>query len=151
MPPDLAVSGVVDRGNRLLEWDRRHQSQRATTMSATRPKSGKRAQKNGNVPATRVSNASDAGAVLTLTEAAAYLRVAETEVQRLVEMRALPGRRIGGEWRFLKAGLQDWLRAPLPGSGKEAFLALAGVWRNDPDVEQIVRDAHRRRGRADVE
>lgn len=120
-------------------------------MSTTRRKPGKPAQKNGKGPATRGSNASDPGAVLTLTEAAAYLRVAEGEVKRLVEMRALPGRQIGGEWRFLKAGLQDWLRAPIAASGKEAFLALAGVWRDDSDVEQIVRDAHRRRGRADVE
>jgi excisionase family DNA binding protein len=116
-------------------------------MSTTRRKSGKSAQKNGTVSGTRVSDASDAGAVLTLSEAALYLRVAESEVRRLAELRALPGRQIGGEWRFLKAGLQDWLRAPTAGSGKEAFLALAGVWRDDPDVEQIVRDAHRRRGR----
>jgi excisionase family DNA binding protein len=120
-------------------------------MSTTRRKPGKQIRKNGKVPATRVSDASDAGAVLTLSEAAAYLRVAERQVQRLAEMRTLPGRQIGGEWRFLKAGLQDWLRAPTAVSGKEAFLALAGVWRDDPDVEQIVRDAHRRRGRTGVE
>ena len=62
-----------------------------------------------------------------MSEAAAYLRVAESQVQRLAEMRVLPGRQIGGEWRFLKVGLQDWLREPDPGSGNEAFLALAGV------------------------
>ncbi len=108
-------------------------------------------QKNGKVPATRVRDASNAGAVLTLSEAAAYLRVAESHVRHLAETRSLPGRQIGGEWRFLKAGLQDWLRPPTAGSGKEAILALAGVWRDDPDVEQIVRDAHRRRGRTGVE
>jgi len=32
-------------------------------------------------------------------------------------------------------------------SGKEAFLALAGAWKDDPDIEEIVREAHRRRGR----
>ncbi len=120
-------------------------------MSTTRRKPGKQGQKNGKVSATRVSDASDAGAVLTLSEAAAYLRVAESHVQHLAETRLLPGRQIGGEWRFLKAGLQDWLRAPTAGSGKEAFLALVGVWRDDPDIEQIVRDAHRRRGRTGVE
>jgi hypothetical protein len=54
-------------------------------------------QKNGKVSATRVSDASDAGAVFTLSEAAAYLRVAESQVQRLAEMRALPRRKIEGE------------------------------------------------------
>lgn len=120
-------------------------------MSTTRGKSGKQVQKNGPVSAASVSDASDTGAVLTLSEAAAYLRVAESQVRRLAEMRVLPGRQIGGEWRFLKAGLQDWLRAPDPGSGKEAFLALAGVWRDDPDIELIVQEAHRRRGRISVE
>ena len=81
-------------------------------MSTTRGKSGKQVRKNGPVSTSRVSDTSDTGAVLTLSEAAAYLRVAESQVQRLAEMRVLPGRQIGGEWRFLKAGLQDWLRAP---------------------------------------
>ena len=120
-------------------------------MSTTRGKSGKYVQKNGPVSAASVSDASDIGAVLTLSEAAAYLRVAESQVQRLAEMRVLPRRQIAGEWRFLKAGLQDWLRAPDLGSGKEAFLALAGVWRDDSDIELIAQEAHRRRGRASVE
>jgi excisionase family DNA binding protein len=120
-------------------------------MSTTRRKPGKQVQKNGEAPATGVSDTCGAEAVLTLGEAAAYLRVAESHVQRLAETRALAGRQIGGEWRFLKAGLQDWLRAPTAASGKEAFLALAGVWRDDPDIEQIVRHAHRRRGRIAVD
>jgi excisionase family DNA binding protein len=147
----LAGYGVVDCEFRLLEYDWRRRTQEASTMSTTRGKSGKQVQKNGPAPAASVSDASDTGAVLTLSEAAAYLRVAESQVQRLAEMRVLPGRQIGGEWRFLKAGLQDWLRAPDPGSGKEAFLALAGVWRDDPDIELIVQEAHRRRGRISVE
>jgi hypothetical protein len=72
-------------------------------------------------------------------------------VLRLAETRELPGRQIGGEWRFLKVGLQDWLRASEPRSSKDAFLALAGVWRDDPDIELIVGEAHRRRGRISVE
>jgi excisionase family DNA binding protein len=106
---------------------------------------------NGGVPTKRMRGVADAGAVLTLSEAAAYLRAAEKEVQRLAEMRELPGRQIGGEWRFLKAGLQDWLPKPAGISAKEAFLALAGVWHDDPDIEQIMRDAQRRRGRPGAE
>lgn len=48
--------------------------------------------------------------VLTLTEAAAYLRVSESAVHRLAEQGALPGQRIDGEWRFLKRVVNDWLR-----------------------------------------
>jgi excisionase family DNA binding protein len=85
--------------------------------------------------------------VLTTSEAAAYLRVAEAEVLRMAVHQELPGRRIGNEWRFLKAGLQDRLRTPARKPGKEALLALAGAWKDDPDIEEIVREAYRRRGR----
>jgi len=47
--------------------------------------------------------------VLTLAEAAAYLRVAEGELLRLAEQREIPAQRIGGEWRFLKRALGYWL------------------------------------------
>jgi excisionase family DNA binding protein len=139
--------GVANREIHLLKYNWRRGIPEASTMSTTRRRSGKQLQENGPVLATHVSDPSDAGAVLTLTEAAAYLRVAPSQVQRLAEIRSLPGRQLRGEWRFLKAALQDWLRSPNAGSGKQVFLALAGVWRDDTDIDQIVRDAHRRRGR----
>jgi excisionase family DNA binding protein len=110
-------------------------------MSAT---TSKRAR-NGSAEATKSVPASE---VLTLSEAAAYLRVAEQLVLELASGHELPGRRIAGEWRFLKAALQDWLRTPAPRSGKEALLALGGIWRDDPDAEDILRESHRRRGRS---
>jgi len=51
--------------------------------------------------------------VLTLAEAAAYLRLAETEVIQLVGTQDLPGRSIGSEWRFSKWAIEDWLRTPV--------------------------------------
>ena len=89
--------------------------------------------------------------VLTLGEAARYLRVADSEVLRLAESQKLPGRRIGDEWRFLKSGLQDWLRSWDVPAGKEAMLALVGVWKDDPDIEGIICEAHRRRRRRATE
>jgi excisionase family DNA binding protein len=47
--------------------------------------------------------------VLTLAEAANYLRVAEEELLRLAEQREVPAKQIGGEWRFLKRALGHWL------------------------------------------
>lgn len=47
--------------------------------------------------------------VLTLAEAASYLRVPEEEVLRLAEQRDIPAQKIGGEWRFLKRALGHWL------------------------------------------
>jgi excisionase family DNA binding protein len=48
--------------------------------------------------------------VLTLAEAASFLRVPEAELLRLVETHDIPAQQIGGEWRFLKKALTDWLR-----------------------------------------
>ncbi len=89
------------------------------------------------------------GEVLTLAEAAAYLRLPEADVLRWVDEQALPARRLGNEWRFLKAAIQDWLRSgtPPPKSNKEAWMALAGVWKDDPYVEDELKEIYRRRGR----
>jgi excisionase family DNA binding protein len=47
--------------------------------------------------------------VLTLAEAAAYLRVSEDALRKLAADRAIPSQRIDQEWRFLKRALADWL------------------------------------------
>lgn len=85
--------------------------------------------------------------VLTLTEAAAYLRVAEEMLLQLHREQALPGRQIGSEWRFLKSALQDWLRTPPKPSSKEAMLAVAGMFKDDPTLNMILEEASRIRGR----
>jgi excisionase family DNA binding protein len=89
------------------------------------------------------------GEVFTLTEAAAYLRLAEQDVLQMVREQGLPGRQVGTEWRFLKTAIQQWLSSAVPSlqANKEAWLAMAGKYRDDPDLEQIVEDAYRRRGR----
>src|SRR5437764_868563 len=48
--------------------------------------------------------------VLTLAEAASYLRVPEAELLRLAEGHDIPAQKIGAEWRFLKTALAEWLR-----------------------------------------
>lgn len=50
--------------------------------------------------------------VLTLEEAAIYLKVEYSDVRNLVKEKGLPGRKIGGEWRFLRGAIADWLRHP---------------------------------------
>jgi excisionase family DNA binding protein len=85
--------------------------------------------------------------VLTLAEAAAYLRLPDAEVVGLVQTQDMPGRRAGTEWRFLKSAIQEWLSKPPPKYSKEAQLAAAGSFRDDPDLLAIVEDAYRKRGR----
>jgi excisionase family DNA binding protein len=86
--------------------------------------------------------------ILTLAEAATYLRVSEAEVLQAIEEQGLPGAQIGTTWRFLKIALQDWLRT---GGGhatnKAAQLAVAGVWKDDPFWEDELRDIYKRRNK----
>jgi excisionase family DNA binding protein len=90
-----------------------------------------------------------AGEVLTLPEAAAYLRLPEQDVLAAAATQGLPGRLVGGEWRFLKAALQHWLSVsqPTAETRKAAQMALVGTWKDDPDAMQILEDAMRLRGR----
>lgn len=47
--------------------------------------------------------------VLTLNEAAAYVRVSEKTLRELAKSRRVPCQRVGREWRFLRKALDDWL------------------------------------------
>lgn len=48
-------------------------------------------------------------AVLTLAEAAGLLRTDEQTVEALTESGDLPGRRVGGQWRFGREAVLRWL------------------------------------------
>jgi excisionase family DNA binding protein len=85
--------------------------------------------------------------VFTLAEAAAYLRLSEEEVLRLVRDQNLPGRQMGAEWRFLKAAVQDWLRTPPPVGSKEAQMAAVGILKDDPTIDEFLKEVYRQRGR----
>ena len=86
-------------------------------------------------------------AVLMLAEAAAYLPVPEAKVVRMVGPSGLPGRLFGIDWRFSKTALDHWLRTPLAPSTRESLLALAGVWKDDHDVVEMLQETYRQRGR----
>ena len=116
------------------------------------------------MPATEPQLSRDASGVevLTLAEVAAYLRVSEEAVRELIETQALPARRIGDEWRFLKRAVAKWLRlgphdprrgtfpategrAAPPGS-KEAVLRYFGVFKDDADLEEQLATIRAQRG-----
>jgi excisionase family DNA binding protein len=87
------------------------------------------------------------GEVLSLAEAAIYLRVSEAAVENLIAKQKLPARRIGQEWRFLKAAIQNWLGHDSADTNvKAAQLAVAGSWKGDPLVEIELQETYRRRG-----
>jgi excisionase family DNA binding protein len=49
--------------------------------------------------------------VLDAAQAAALLQVGEAAILELAERGELPGRKIGGAWRFSRRALLDWLSA----------------------------------------
>ncbi|MBW3600547.1 MAG: helix-turn-helix domain-containing protein [Planctomycetes bacterium] len=88
--------------------------------------------------------------ILTLAEAAAYLRLPEDAVLDAVQGQHLPGRKVQNEWRFLKPAIQRWL-ATSPMTGHQALADLAGAWKDDPYLEQMLENIYRERGRPMVD
>src|SRR5688572_18515837 len=92
----------------------------------------------------RSKNASSSAApaelseVLTLTEAAAYLRTSPEEVFRLVHEQGLPGRRVGDDCRFLKSAIQDWLRSLGVSTAQAFWHTHFGALKDDPHLEEML-------------
>jgi len=84
--------------------------------------------------------------VLNLSEAAAYLRLPEAEVVRLIREQDLPARQVGVEWRLLLTAIRGWLGSgKSPESNKDAWMKLVGVWRDDPFFEDFLGEVNRER------
>ncbi len=95
--------------------------------------------------------AAQAGEVLTLAEAAAFLRVTEQDVLSLVGAQGLPGRKVGDDWRFLKAAVTGWLgAAAVPDKGR-FWQTHFGALKDDPYLEAMLQEIYRRRGRPETD
>jgi excisionase family DNA binding protein len=86
--------------------------------------------------------------VLTLTEAAGYLRLPRRELERLAREGSLPGRQVGKHWRFLKAALDDWLRGC---GGRAVLLQQAGALAGDETLPRLREMIYAQRGRPEAE
>ena len=58
--------------------------------------------------------------VLTVREVSHYLRLARSTVYRLAQNGRLPGRKVGGTWRFPRRGLDEWLAQQAPAAARPA-------------------------------
>jgi excisionase family DNA binding protein len=95
-----------------------------------------------------IETATQTERVLTLEEAAAFLRVSEAALADKATAGEVPAQQIGGEWRFLQRALVDWLYAsasvngaPRADSGsKEAVLKVFGIFKEDDDLKARLAD-----------
>lgn len=88
-----------------------------------------------------------AGEVLTLSEAAAYLRLSEQDVIAAASSQGLPGRLVAGEWRFSRSAIMQWLNVSQPTAEmrKAAALALIDKYKDDGGWEELLAEIARQR------
>lgn len=48
--------------------------------------------------------------ILTITEVADYLKVAERTLYRLAAARKVPAFKVGGTWRFVRSDIDKWIK-----------------------------------------
>ncbi|HEY1065320.1 MAG TPA: helix-turn-helix domain-containing protein, partial [Pirellulales bacterium] len=63
--------------------------------------------------------------ILDVTELAMYLRLPKKAVQAMADLGTLPGRNVGGEWRFHRRAIAEWLNQPSSTSQEIAAPASA--------------------------
>ena len=55
------------------------------------------------------SSAAD-NAIMTIKQVADYLKVTERTIYRLAGAKKIPAFKVGGTWRFSKAGIDSWIK-----------------------------------------
>ncbi len=86
--------------------------------------------------------------VLTLEDAATFLRLPEETVHRRAAMGEIPGRQIEGAWRFLLSALEGWLQTP---DQRSVLLSQAGALADDESLEELLAGIYTARGRPEVD
>lgn len=56
--------------------------------------------------------ATEPDTIMTVKEVSDYLRLAESTVYKLAREGKLPGRKVGGAWRFSRQQLEAWFIEP---------------------------------------
>jgi excisionase family DNA binding protein len=72
--------------------------------------------------------------ILTLEEAAEYLRLSQTVIAQQASAGNIPGQYIDNNWRFSKSAIDDWLQARNP---RSVLLRQAGILANDATLVEL--------------
>ncbi|MEW5985207.1 MAG: helix-turn-helix domain-containing protein [Chloroflexota bacterium] len=86
--------------------------------------------------------------VLTLEEAATYLRLPKETIERQATRGQIPGRKIEDTWRFLKTAIDDWLRTH---DSRTILLQQAGALAGDEALSNLRAAIYVERGRPETE
>ncbi|MEK6666748.1 MAG: response regulator [candidate division NC10 bacterium] len=74
--------------------------------------------------------------IFTVGEVAAYLKLPISTVYRLAERREIPGHKVGRQWRFPRAVIDEWLR-----KRSETRTTTILVADDDDDVREVLAEA----------
>jgi len=85
--------------------------------------------------------------VLTLEEAAHYLRLSTEIVERQAAQGQIPGRCIETTWRFLKGAIDEWLRSQ---DSRAILLQQAGSFADDETLTALRATIYAKRGRPET-
>jgi excisionase family DNA binding protein len=72
--------------------------------------------------------------ILTLEEAAEYLRLAPTVIAQQASAGNIPGQYIDNNWRFSKNAIDDWLKIRNP---RSVLLRQAGILADDTSLVEL--------------
>ena len=62
--------------------------------------------------------------IMTLAEVSKFLKIGERTVLKMVHCEEIPAIRIGNQWRFMRAAIDDWLNAKMPLASRDDLSRL---------------------------
>ncbi|MCP4658706.1 MAG: helix-turn-helix domain-containing protein [bacterium] len=86
--------------------------------------------------------------VLTLEDAAHYLRLPGETVAREAATGGIPARQIEGTWRFSQSALSAWLARR---DDRAVLLRQEGALRDDDSLDELLEAIYKARGRPEVD
>jgi excisionase family DNA binding protein len=76
--------------------------------------------------------------ILTLADAATYLKASEDALLQLAKDGMIPAQKIGVEWRFLRKALNDWLRYGMMHPYRKVWPLNPEFFLESPFVEELL-------------
>lgn len=80
--------------------------------------------------------------LLTAKQLAEYLQLSSRSIYRLLERREVPATKIGGQWRFRKSDVDQWIDLNAGRLPEELNPLRAGSTSSFPDVSELLEDAN---------